>query len=425
MTNHLQLTGLDPSTHPCFNEKSRCETSRVHLPVASRCNMQCNFCDRKYCCVNESRPGVTSSMLKPWQALEYVHHQVGRLQQLKVVGIAGPGDPFANPDETLETFRLVRQAYPEMLLCVATNGLAILEHLPALKELQVSHVTITVNAVDPNIGQQIYSWIRYGKRTHSGIEAAEYLWNQQEQSIRALSDIGILIKINSIYIPGINDYHIGDIAQKVSQLGAQVLNIMALKPTKNTMFSELPEPTNQEVARVRLKAREYLPQMSHCSRCRADAAGLIGQIQTSEDRQILSEYSKKTQPRGQGRVAVATLEGYLVNQHLGEASDLWIYERKENQWTLLEQRPCPEPGGGADRWESLAQLIHDCQVLLVSGIGPGPQQILEKHLKVEVVEGLITPMLDLVSQGQGLSTMRKTKAFSCGSECSGTGGGCG
>ncbi len=53
--------GLDITRHPCFNESAKGTCGRVHLPVAPECNIKCNYCNRKYDCVNESRPGVTSS----------------------------------------------------------------------------------------------------------------------------------------------------------------------------------------------------------------------------------------------------------------------------------------------------------------------------------------------------------------------------
>ena len=109
--------------HPCFSESGRHTTARVHLPVAPKCNMQCNYCVRDYACVNESRPGVTSTVLTPLQAAGYLDEVVKKIKNIRVVGIAGPGDPFANGEETMETLRLVRERHPEMMLCVATNGL--------------------------------------------------------------------------------------------------------------------------------------------------------------------------------------------------------------------------------------------------------------------------------------------------------------
>ena len=63
--------------------------------------------------MNESRPGVTSTVLTPQQALAYLSDVVAKRPEISVMGIAGPGDPFANPDETMETLRLVAETFPE------------------------------------------------------------------------------------------------------------------------------------------------------------------------------------------------------------------------------------------------------------------------------------------------------------------------
>ncbi len=163
----------DISTHPCFNIDARHRHGRVHLPIAPDCNVQCNFCKRIYDCANESRPGVTTAILSPRQSLDYLQRVLAKDNRISVVGIAGPGDPFATPSLTLETLGLVHEAYPEMLLCVASNGLGVPPHAEALAKLQVSHVTLTVNAVDPRIGAKIYAWIRDGKKVYRGLPAAE------------------------------------------------------------------------------------------------------------------------------------------------------------------------------------------------------------------------------------------------------------
>ncbi|MFW5693191.1 MAG: hypothetical protein ACOCWL_03150, partial [Thermoguttaceae bacterium] len=67
---------LDLSRHPCFHADGRRRFGRIHLPVAPKCNLQCNFCDRRFDCVNESRPGVTSVILSPPQALAYLEQAV-------------------------------------------------------------------------------------------------------------------------------------------------------------------------------------------------------------------------------------------------------------------------------------------------------------------------------------------------------------
>jgi nitrogen fixation protein NifB len=198
----------DFSQHPCFNAKSRETHGRIHLPVAPKCNVQCNFCDRKYCCVNESRPGVSAAVLSPEGALAYLDNALERVGNLSVVGIAGPGDPFANALETLTTFHLVKWKYPNLLLCVSSNGLDLKPHVDELADLGVSHVTVTVNGIDPDIVEKIYSWVVVQGKRIFGRKAAELLINRQTDSIEALLNAGILVKINSVIIPGINDLHI-------------------------------------------------------------------------------------------------------------------------------------------------------------------------------------------------------------------------
>jgi nitrogen fixation protein NifB len=129
---------LDFREHPCFNPDVKGKFGRVHLPVAPKCNIKCNFCDRRYDCVNESRPGVTSNILSPAQAAVYMERVLEKEPRIRVAGIAGPGDPFANAAETLATLRAIRENHPQMLLCVSSNGMAIAPHVATLAELAVS-----------------------------------------------------------------------------------------------------------------------------------------------------------------------------------------------------------------------------------------------------------------------------------------------
>ena len=115
----------DIHKHPCFNIHAKGTCGRVHLPVAPDCNIKCNYCNRKYDCVNESRPGVTSSVLSPDQAVRYLERVLEKAPNITVAGIAGPGDAFATPEATMETLRLIRERFPEIILCLATNGLKV------------------------------------------------------------------------------------------------------------------------------------------------------------------------------------------------------------------------------------------------------------------------------------------------------------
>ena len=56
--------------HPCYSEEAHHHYARMHVAVAPACNIQCHYCNRKYDCANESRPGVVSELLTPDQAVK-------------------------------------------------------------------------------------------------------------------------------------------------------------------------------------------------------------------------------------------------------------------------------------------------------------------------------------------------------------------
>ena len=422
---------INYSNHPCFDDSARHTHGRVHLPVAAKCNIQCNFCNRKFSCVSENRPGVTSTILTPMQALVYLNRVIRKLSNINVVGIAGPGDPFANPNETIGTFRLIRDLYPHpsLMLCVATNGLNVLPYVDELAELKVSHVTITINAVDPKIGADVYAWVRYNKRVYTGEEGALYLLENQLEAITRLKEKGILVKVNSIIIPGINDFHIEAIAEKVAKLKAYVLNCIPIYSVEKTPFYTIQPPSNKKVAEIRKKASKHIKQMNHCTRCRADAVGLLDEdtfLDEDINSDIMLPESEKITSTERPYIAVASMEGVLVNQHLGEADKLLIYKSENGTTVLVEKRDTPSPGGGIERWKQLGVMLKDCNSLLVNGIGINPEQVLtESGLKIFVLDGVIDEAVKRVMDGTDISHLIKRKKFVCGAECAGNSAGCG
>ncbi|GLI33681.1 nitrogenase cofactor biosynthesis protein NifB [Desulforhabdus amnigena] len=421
-------TTLNLDRHPCFNVEVKGKCGRVHLPVAPQCNIKCNYCNRKYDCVNESRPGVTSAVLSPVQAVEYMEKVLEKEPRITVAGIAGPGDPFANAFETVETMRLIREKFPEMLLCLATNGLNLAPYVDELARIGVSHVTVTVNAVDPEIGQKIYSWVRDGKVIYRGLRAAELLLERQLEAIKALKAKGMVVKVNTIVMPGINDHHIEEVAKKMAEIEVDVLNCMPLYPNADTVFESVHEPSREQMVEIRKKAEEYLPQMRHCTRCRADAVGLLGEDKSDAFRGCLSACATSL-PSSEARpyVAVATIEGLLVNQHLGEAARFQIWKKSEEGFEKVAERKAPPSGGGPKRWEELARVLQDCRAVLVSGIGEHPRKILTKTgvLPVEM-SGFIEMGLEAVFNGRNLSEFKVRRSGGCtkGQGCQGDGSGC-
>ncbi len=265
------------SDHPCFGGDHN-KAGRIHLPVAPGCNIKCGFCERKFDCANESRPGITSRVLTPEQGVERVrlvqrHMAAQNGPQLKVVGIAGPGDPLANP-KTFETFELVRQAFPDMTLCLSTNGLRLPENIERITALGIHSLTVTINALSAETGAKVYEWIKYDRLKLSGVEGAAFLLQKQLEGVRLAAKAGLMVKVNHVYIPGVNDHETLDLAVKVRELGADMMNIMPVIPIG--LFKDVEPPSDLTIEMVRNQAELILSQARHCKQCRADAAGLIG-----------------------------------------------------------------------------------------------------------------------------------------------------
>lgn len=417
---------MNKSMHPCFEADSKHKYGRAHLPVAPGCNVQCNYCNRKFDCVNESRPGVSSVILSPAQAVDYLRALTSKHPNIAVAGIAGPGDPFANPRETMETIRLVRKNFPDMLLCLSTNGLEISKHIDELYDNEVSHITITINAIDPSILAAIFSWVRYNKKVYRGAQAGALIIDKQLEAVELLKKKGFTIKINSIILPGINDTHIPLVAETIANLGADTFNCIPVYRNKDTAFEEIEVPTAAMIRYIQNEVSKFIKPMSHCARCRADSAGLLG-YDIPESTEMLKVAAQKPLFATENRpfVAVASEEGIFVNKHLGEVEQLNIYGMIENEYRLIEKRNTPKPGGGDTRWIELSKQLPDCSTVLVNGAGPNPTNIL-KGLGVIVVQmnGLIEEGLNWVYKGEPLKSVCSEK-FKCGELCSGSGGGCG
>ncbi len=445
----IPISSLMPA-HPCYSFSHSATSSRVHLPVAPRCNVQCRFCDRSFDCANETRPGVAADLLTPEAALARVDRLRARLPNLRVVGIAGPGDPLANPLESLATFRLVKEHHPDLILCLATNGLGLVDLIDDIERLGISHVSVTVNAIDSFVGAKIYSWIRIGGRARTGEIGAALLWERQLAGIHLAARRGLEIKINTIFVPGVNEGEIAKIARECAVLGAKCMNIMPLIPVAGTPFETAGTPDPASVARVRAEAGEWLPQLSHCRRCRADAAGLLGedipiedsaQDEPSSPAGIVVDRTSAvsrifTRPCGESSgvpaanssllAAVASREGFFVNQHLGEADRLFIF-RISGDGTIAAQgrRKLPPPGGGEERWEEVARILSDCHAIFVAGLGAPPRRALEKAgISVYVVEGSAAEAMRAAAAGRDMRVLAR-RPVSCGGGCSGSGAACG
>lgn len=257
--------------HPCYSKGPQ-KTGRIHLPVSPGCNIGCKFCDRK---VNdfEQRHGVTGQIITPKEALEVVRRALEVGRNITVAGIAGPGDTLATP-YALETFRLIKKEFPQLFLCMSTNGLLLPEKADEIIRTDIDSLTVTVNAVDPVIGALLNSFVIYKKHRYEGVEAAKILIENQLTGIRKIAAAGISVKVNTVLVPEININHIETIAKTVKEAGASIYNIIPLIPQFE--LKECSAPNCFQIDKSRSLAQKHIQVFRHCQHCRADAIGIPG-----------------------------------------------------------------------------------------------------------------------------------------------------
>ena len=402
--------------HPCYSEEAHHHYARMHVAVAPACNIQCNYCNRKYDCSNESRPGVVSQKLTPHQAVKKVVAVASEIPQMTVLGIAGPGDALANPQKTFETFRMLQEQAPDIKLCLSTNGLQLPQFVDEICKYNIDHVTITINMVDPEIGAKIYPWIFWNHKRVTGYEAAKILHENQMRGLEMLTARGVLTKINSVLIPGINDAHLIDVNREVKKRGAFLHNIMPLisEAEHGTVFGLTGQrgPSAQELKAVQDACMGGANLMRHCRQCRADAVGLLGEDRSEEftldkieemevvydldkrrayqaqveiERQAQSDAKQQALVASQAApeselqvlVAVATKGGGRVNEHFGHVTEFQIFEVSATQAHFVGHRRvdqyCQGGFGDDEQLPSVVRAINDCHAVLVAKIGACPR----------------------------------------------------
>jgi len=256
--------------HPCFDVGACKSVGRLHLPVAGRCNLRCNYCS------DSARPRRTRRLLDVDNALALAARAL-RDDRIHVAGVSGPGESLFNR----ETFELLKGLKEEfgVTTCLCTNGLLLPHKIWKLRKIGVEYITITINAVDAEIAQKIYSHAIYRRRVVEGSKCAKILTRNQMKGLKLASG-SMVVKVNSVLIPGVNEGHLVEVAEAIGGY-AWIQNIIPLFPAGR--FSELAPPSRELVESVRKECEKYVRQMRHCTFCRADAAGLLSESRTIFD----------------------------------------------------------------------------------------------------------------------------------------------
>jgi nitrogen fixation protein NifB len=235
------------------------------------------------------------------------------------------------------------------------------------------------------------------------------------EGLEMLTARGILAKINSVMIPGINDAHLIEVNREVKKRGAFLHNIMPLisSPEHGTVFGLNGQrgPTAHELKALQDQCEEgAMNVMRHCRQCRADAVGLLGEDRSGEfstdtieamdvkyDLDARRVYHELVEEQRDARlaarqdalagldgeasdirilVAVATKGEGRINEHFGHAGEFQIYELSTAGAKFVGHRRvdlyCQGGYGDEDALPSVVRAINDCHAVMVAKIGGCP-----------------------------------------------------
>jgi len=255
------------------------------------------------------------------------------------VHVSGPGDPLASAVDTIEFLAFAKSEYPGLVLSVSTNGLALPELLDDLLAAGTASVSLRVHAVDAAVAEDVYAWVRPGKKTMPLSQGVGALLADQALAAKMLAERGVECIVESACIPDVNDTHLPEVARVMAGLGAWGMRLAGC--------------TGPEIREAVAGHLDLLPVLE-AREPNVEAQGL--------------DASRPC-------VAVATTDGIRVDGHLGQAKMLMVYEMSGGQVSFKEARPAPAPGT-EDRWGVLAETFSDCRAVLAAHAGDAPRKAL-------------------------------------------------
>lgn len=100
------------------------------------------------------------------------------------------------------------------------------------------------------------------------------------------------------------------------------------------------------------------------------------------------------------RLAVATSDGFSVNEHFGHAKFFRVYDINQSGYDFIEVRDAVAAcqhrlGHDTTRFDKIIELLSDCDALLVQKIGEGAAAyLIAKNVRVFEVSGSIDAVLE-------------------------------
>ncbi len=231
----------------------------LQLNVAPTCNMLCNFCSKGSDCIcNGNDPGYCSRMLTPRQAVNWAASSILKDKRIKVVKISGPGEPLCN-SQTFEVFKRLGQKLPDVIFGISTNGLRLEDKAEILAALGVRMVDISINAVREETITKLYSKLIVDNDIISGTKLSSFLHEKQMKGLEKCIKLGMAVRINTVYFPGINDDDILKIAQMCKESGIASMCLISAFP--GGKLARMTPPSVANMVAMQQKIGKILPEV--------------------------------------------------------------------------------------------------------------------------------------------------------------------
>lgn len=357
----------------------------IRLPIAPRINHRIRFGPMS--CGKEQ-------YILPATAVTTVRELTAHGSTADAVLLDGPGDPLAEIEPTLQTITALKEAFPGLRIVVKTLGINGLKYADKLTRAGCTEVELQLSAIDPEILEKIYAWVRPGFKTLKLQEAVTILLAEQHQAIQAFKDAGMRVRLITTLYPTVNDEHLVILAKKARDIGVDEIVVQPYTPEQDADIT-LPAPDEGILDAL----VEEMNAIVTTAKGRPVASGPLVEATLAAN---LPKPSAK-----RPNVAVVSTNGMDIDLHLGQAPQILVYGPREDGLTcLLECRKAPEPGLGSDRWDKLADQIPDCFALLAASAGERPKQILSNHniqviVSTENIEGTVDVLYGGGKKGKG------------------------
>lgn len=257
--------------HCCFNTTNSCvQNVRIHVPLAEICTMNCFYCNYKYdknISKNDNRPGIAKELVNGKNKIkDYLSEKITKFNDVNIIGVSGPGDPFQNPKALRYLIDIMKSQYNHLHLCLCTNGnFDYNEYIDILKFEQLKFITITINTLDALKSMQIYKSIDTDA-------SAKKMINNQISLIKFCKEIGLKVKVNTVYLENINCDDIVEMYSQLMKYNVDCFNLIPQVKINSNNKDFMCDKLKYDNIIEELKSRDF-PMIYHCYRCNADFCG--------------------------------------------------------------------------------------------------------------------------------------------------------